>query len=101
MRWAPYGTKPGFVYAARAGDLIKIGYSTSPDRREAMLRYDEPAAQMLVFALGTRHDERLLHHALRNHRVRGEWFRDCERVQAVVRNIAEQMWLQCQQGAGE
>lgn len=51
--------RAGFVYFARFGDAIKIGWSRTPSRRMTQLQPDA----LLHVTPGTRRDERLLHMA--------------------------------------
>lgn len=78
----------GFVYVARAGAYLKIGYSNDPERRLFEIRTRPCATKRLIepeglnrksatpwLALpGSRADEKALHWLARNYRTAGEWF---------------------------
>lgn len=74
-----------FVYFARLGDLIKIGYSTNPVRRA-----EELNAELLGFVPGDRELEASLHYELREYRERFEWYRRDRHVQLVVNKVLRQ-----------
>lgn len=77
----------GSIYFAQGvdGGPIKIGHSTSPFERLRALN-TASAERLAIIALfpGSEFDERRLHAALAEHRLNGEWFRDCEAVRAVI-----------------
>jgi hypothetical protein len=66
----------GLIYAVRAGDDVKIGFtSRSPRKRLKELQIGHGLPLRLVATKrGTRVDEQTLHWRLRHARVRGEWF---------------------------
>jgi hypothetical protein len=67
--------KAGFVYFLRCAEWLKIGYSNSPSRRMREIVTRSPYAVTSMAAVrGSRHDEKLIHQALANHRINGEWF---------------------------
>jgi hypothetical protein len=76
LRTPRAGTKSGgFIYFLWSGNHIKIGYSADPLRRLAELSTSLPlGVRSLVCVPGTVRDERRLHHALKLHRRKGEWF---------------------------
>lgn len=69
--WAPEAKATGWVYFVRIGDLVKIGFSTQPDRRMKALRPSE----VMHLEPGTMADERRCHLAFDHLRVEGELFR--------------------------
>lgn len=89
------------IYVATWGPYVKIGFSQSPERRMRYLPYGTPQTPkldvrkigypVLVGAFeGDRGTEALLHRALAEHRVSGEWFDgSASPVRAVV---AEAEW---------
>jgi hypothetical protein len=83
----------GFVYLMRnsRNGLVKIGFSTNPKYREATLQSEEPEVTMIFSALGTRRDERSLHHDYLEFRVRGEWF---NLTDGQIAEIKEWMWME-------
>lgn len=61
----------GTVYFIRVGDLIKIGWTSKPDRRMRDLKADA----ILHFRAGTRRDEFRFHGMCLDHLAKGrEWF---------------------------
>lgn len=74
-----------YVYFAKSGDRIKIGYSTNvAARMKAVGAYLEQPVEVLGVCRGGAVLERDLHNRLARHRLRGEWFADCEEVRAVI-----------------
>lgn len=65
-----YSARPGVVYFARFGYLIKIGFTTSIKDRMRALRPDEVLATMP----GTMSDEKALHRRFHRLRERDEMF---------------------------
>lgn len=66
----------GVIYFIRTRKAIKIGYATDLKKRLTQLQVgnSNPLKVMLTVP-GTKEDEALLHHLLREHRIRGEWFK--------------------------
>lgn len=75
-------SKTGYIYFARLGDLIKIGYSKDPELRAQSL-----SAELLATCMGDREYEAELHSEFGDLRERGEWFRTdprlLERIEAL------------------
>lgn len=72
----PYRFRPkGSIYFVRAGDFIKIGYSTRPlDRLKALQTSHPGKLELIGTRPGSREFETELHdHFIKLH-VRGEWF---------------------------
>ena len=63
--------QPGWVYFIRKADLVKIGWTSHPERRFKELRPDEVLAKVP----GTLRDEQRCHVAFKHLREHGEWFR--------------------------
>lgn len=64
-------TARGFVYFARVGELIKIGWTHDVRKRMIMLKADA----LLHSQPGTREDESAMHAIFREHRHHGrDWF---------------------------
>ena len=76
---------PGFVYFARLGDLIKVGYSTHPKRRAGEL-----SAELIGCVPGTPETEAALHSSIRDFRVRNEWYRGDAELLAIVDKVLAQ-----------
>ena len=65
-------TTKGFVYFAPKDGLLKIGFSTHPQRRARELKPDGP----LKLIVGTSDIEKELHQRFNVQRVTGEWFKN-------------------------
>src|SRR4051812_5494912 len=75
----------GKVYFVSAPGRIKIGYTRHPERRLSGLQTtDMEQLTILGVVPGTRAFEKMLHVRAEPHRLRGEWFADCEAVRAIV-----------------
>lgn len=67
--------RAGGIYFIRAGDRIKIGFSTNPFDRFKQLQTSSPVdLELLAYLPGTFDDERDLHCLFATCHVRGEWF---------------------------
>lgn len=69
--------KPGFVYIARAGDALKIGFSATVKKRMTALAASCPIPIELLhtfFGNDARAVEFALHIAMAEYRRNGEWF---------------------------
>lgn len=65
----------GFIYAAKAGELIKLGFSKDPESRIRVLSCGNPfPCELLGYWVGTPDDERALHSKYSASRITGEWF---------------------------
>jgi hypothetical protein len=75
----------GKVYFVAAPARIKIGFTCSPERRLiALRRADMEELTVIAIIDGSRALEKHLHGLLKEHRFRGEWFRDCDDVRRVI-----------------
>lgn len=80
----------GQVYFAECAGRIKIGHSRDVASRIRGLSTAAPAPiSVLATVDGTVHFERALHKIVDAHRIRGEWFRDCEEVRALMATVVE------------
>lgn len=79
------GEPEGTIYFVRTRKAIKIGFATNLKQRLTQLQVgnSNPLKVMLTVP-GTKEDEALLHHLLREHRIRGEWFRPDVFVMVVI-----------------
>lgn len=68
-------TTPGRIYFAKAGDLIKIGFTTDIRQRMAALGHE-----LIATTTGTMEDERALHHQFGEYWDHGEYFRPGQRL---------------------
>lgn len=80
------GAQPGWVYALRFGDRVKIGWSSRPYQRIAQHPHDA----VLAIIPGSVLTERALHRRLRGSRVAGhrEWF---HATTDVLQYLADQL----------
>jgi Meiotically up-regulated gene 113 len=77
----------GFVYFAKADPEgpIKIGWSANPIQRIRSLNASAPSEiRLLAMFPGAKRDEWELHGELEQHRLRGEWFEDCDDVRVAM-----------------
>lgn len=73
---SPHVPKGG-IYFMRAGDRIKIGFSTNPLDRFKQLQTSSPVdLELLAYLPGTFDDEREMHRLFGSLHVRGEWFQN-------------------------
>lgn len=80
----------GQVYFVECAGRIKIGFSSDVPGRLKTLSTAAPASlELLATVAGTVCFERAIHKAAHAYRVRGEWFRDCEEVRAIMVSIVE------------
>lgn len=87
----------GWVYFLVAPEmgLIKIGFSTNPEKRINKQIHESVATLICIghyMAPGTA--ERHLHRHFRQYRIKGEWFRDCEEIRSVLGEL-------CAKAAGD
>jgi hypothetical protein len=76
------------VYVVQRGDgLIKIGYSSSVERRLDQLRRSHEPLLVIKVVNGDRKREQAIHHKLREHREYGEWFRPHSDVLALISDL--------------
>lgn len=67
--------KQGYVYFLRAGNVVKIGFSTNLIERERSLRTARPEnAFICKFVEGAPAKEREFHKRFAEYRLNGEWF---------------------------
>jgi hypothetical protein len=77
--------KGGYVYFIKAGEHIKIGFTTKPDMRlKGLATGSAVLMEVLAMIPAKQVEERRAHAAVSAHRVRGEWFHDCEDVRALM-----------------
>ena len=77
------------IYFVRSGDLVKIGYASSVEKRIPTLRTSNPNAIVVLGAMtGDMEAERALHERFAKHRVRGEWFVLCDEIVGFIQENA-------------
>lgn len=92
--WSVNGPKPqaadppGFVYFMRAGDAVKIGYSTDVMQRRTELQTGSAEVIDMIVAVRRRKSfERMLHRRFARHRLHGEWFKAVPAIIALMASI--------------
>lgn len=77
--------KSGSVYFIECGGSIKVGFSTDVAARMQALATSAPSALTLIASIdGSFALEHAIHKYLRAHRVKGEWFDDCQPVREAI-----------------
>lgn len=77
------------VYFLRAGDAIKIGYTTNLATRQRSLETASAVPlELLAFVPGDRNEEARLHREWGHLHIRGEWFRADEELLRYIRMLA-------------
>lgn len=75
----------GFVYFAKCGDEVKIGYSTDVRKRVESLAIGNAARiEIIGVVAGEPWLEGRTHARLSHLRKRGEWFADCDELRRVL-----------------
>jgi hypothetical protein len=79
----------GFIYAiGNADGLVKIGFSSDPERRFCKVRSDTASpCHLMGYVRGSRDDEASLHSILQSERVHGEWYRQGDGVKAFIKRL--------------
>jgi hypothetical protein len=77
-----------YVYFFRSGDVIKIGQSSNPERRRAMLQGNHPwPIETLVAFPAHRDIERAFHRHFDHLRTNGEWFKADPSILEMVEQL--------------
>ncbi len=89
--------RESYVYFARGGPYVKIGFSTNINGRIDTIRNAAPfAVEIAGLMVGDQSLETELHRKFKTHRVNREWFNWCEEIECFVRdNAASKMVLDC------
>lgn len=78
----------GWVYFIQAGDAVKIGYSTNPEKRmESLQTGASHTLLMLGKVPGTRGTEHMYQTRFANMRLKGEWFEACGPLLCAIDTI--------------
>lgn len=81
--------RSSFVYFISDGEHVKIGLSRQPRKRLSSLQTGHPKRLNIVGLMpGGAEDEFQLHGRFRDHRVKGEWFRDCSEIRDFIARAA-------------
>lgn len=80
----------GVIYFVAAPGRIKIGHTAKPEERlQSLQQVDMETLTTLATIKGNRKTERQIHKRVEEHRLRGEWFKDCEAVRAVMQDVID------------
>jgi len=75
----------GKVYFVSAPGRVKVGYTRKPELRLAQLRaVDMEELSVVAIIDGTRPLEAKIQKILKHLNIRGEWFRDCPELRAII-----------------
>lgn len=77
------------IYAIRAFDRVKVGYTTNPVRRLKEYKLHHVEAEYAMLASGTRDDEFALHKILEPFHLTGEWYVYSPEMQKVLDSFVE------------
>ena len=78
------------IYFVKCGEHVKVGIATHVGKRISSLQTaTAQPIELLAAVKGTPHDERALHKRLSEHRVKGEWFKDCDAVRSAMAQFVE------------
>lgn len=90
------GSRRG-VYFVQAGDAgpVKIGVSADVDKRITELQVSAPSELRLLAVISDAGAdvERRLHTEYADELMRGEWYRPCERLMALVQKVNDGQWI--------
>lgn len=76
------------IYFLKSGEAIKIGYSADVAARVREISIYQPLEPELIGTMpGGRSLEEAIHVFLRQHRIKGEWFRDCAEVRGTITDL--------------
>jgi hypothetical protein len=79
-----YAKRRGFVYFLRQGGLVKIGFSSNPEKRQKTLG----GGDLLATLPGYPVDERSMHDRFALLRMHGEWFAYTPALATYIEQIA-------------
>lgn len=80
-----------YVYFIACGRRIKIGISRQVQRRFRDIGLQqERIAQLLGTITGSFEREKAIHKDLRQYRLKGEWFRNCDEVRAYIDRLLQE-----------
>ena len=86
--------RDGYIYFIEAGDMVKIGYSTHPNKRFKDLQIASPVPLTINYLIPGDPDlERRLHEQFAHLRSHGEWFVEKQLIIQSVRKIFKQCIL--------
>jgi hypothetical protein len=83
-----YTGKKGYIYFAKSGDLVKIGFASNPHRRVQELGTGNHNEIFLYDSFPSyQAAEKLLHRRFKADRVRGEWFRFSNDIEEFLEDL--------------
>jgi len=84
----PEQPKAGVVYIIKAGERVKIGFTTNLESRLGSYRTNCPfPPEVLCKSPGTPRDEAAVHLRFHEHRLHGEWFHLTPEIQAYIDEV--------------
>ena len=79
-----------YFITCRTTGMVKIGCALDPFERLKGLQTGSPTKLKIEALLkGSMKREKELHTLLAKHRVRGEWFRICPAIEAIIKEVAK------------
>lgn len=79
-----------YFITCRQTGMVKIGCAYDPFDRLRTLQIGSPTKLKIEALLkGSNKREREIHKLLAKHRVRGEWFRICPAIEAIIKEVAK------------
>lgn len=76
-----------FIYFAETADRIKIGIAQDVNARLRALQAGAAQPLNLIGSIkGNLRREQEIHNAIKQYRIKGEWYRDCPEVRATIQN---------------
>jgi Meiotically up-regulated gene 113 len=92
---SPGGLGLGYIYFAKSGQYVKIGFTQNLPGRFMDFAVATPEPHVLVhYEVGTRDEEKAYHQRFAEHRVRGEWFKLSAEIAAFVREARQRTPVQ-------
>lgn len=76
-------------FLSRPDGLLKIGYSSSFERRFGELQKSHEGLTVVRLLNGDRRREKQIHHICRAHHEYGEWFRDSAELRDIIQELED------------
>jgi hypothetical protein len=89
--------KRGWIYfvVSSCERYVKVGFASDVENRFAGLKTAHPEEIFLdAYFIATEATEKLLHKALKPHRVRGEWFHLTPEIEDLIDDIYDYEWAE-------
>ena len=87
-----------YVISAVGTEYVKIGIAKNPIKRMNDLQIGVPMLLVLIAVADWPHAmEKRIHRVLADHRVRGEWFANCDKIASMInhmqRGVSADIWI--------